>query len=248
MTAAMLPGIDRAAFAVALAMRLRQHGVAVDMTGIEAFTRALALRSAQGDGTRSELYWLARITLLRRQPDLAAFDQVFAAVFDEVVLRLDPNARRRRPSAPRADDVWAGLPDAGSGLETDGGGLPWATLPAPISAAQPPGDSELGIPQRLASRLEGLADTPFDQFTEADLELLDSWFETARRDWPTRRSRRMVTHPAGRTIALRPTLALARRTGWEPIELVRTRQLRRPRRVVMLCDVSQSMQAYAAAY
>jgi uncharacterized protein with von Willebrand factor type A (vWA) domain len=34
----------------------------------------------------------------------------------------------------------------------------------------------------------------------------------------------------------------------EPIELVRTRPLRRPRRVVMLCDVSQSMQPYAAAY
>jgi uncharacterized protein with von Willebrand factor type A (vWA) domain len=43
-------------------------------------------------------------------------------------------------------------------------------------------------------------------------------------------------------------MARARRTGWEPIELVRTRPVRRPRRLVLLCDVSRSMQAEATAY
>jgi uncharacterized protein with von Willebrand factor type A (vWA) domain len=106
----------------------------------------------------------------------------------------------------------------------------------------------VAIPERRASRRESLATTPFDQLDPADLALLGRWFEDARQRWPTRRSRRMVRHPAGRTVALRPTLARARRTGWEPIELVRTTPASRPRRVVMLCDVSQSMQAYTTAY
>ena len=65
---------------------------------------------------------------------------------------------------------------------------------------------------------------------------------------PTRRTRRRQHGPAGRRIALRPTLTRARRTGWEPVDLVRSHPVRRPRRIVLLCDVSQSMQAQATAY
>ena len=38
--AALLRGVDRAAFAVSLSVRLRQHGVPVGLTGTEDFTRA----------------------------------------------------------------------------------------------------------------------------------------------------------------------------------------------------------------
>jgi uncharacterized protein with von Willebrand factor type A (vWA) domain len=247
----VLSGVDRAGFAVAFAVRLREYGVAVGVTGVEAFSRALAIRATQGSGTRSELYWLARISLLRRQPDVAAFDQVFAAVFDEVGLRLDPHARRGSLGPSGDDESWNGLAHDRDAHEEDGGGLPWATLPPAVAlhvADDRTGDDRPAVPERRASALEGLADIPFDQLNPADLALLGRWFEAAWPHWPTRRSRRAVPHPAGRTVALRPTLARARRTGWEPIELVRTRPVRRPRRVVMLCDVSQSMQAYATAY
>jgi hypothetical protein len=52
----------------------------------------------------------------------------------------------------------------------------------------------------------------------------------------------------GHRIALRSTIARSRRTGWEAVELVHAEAVRKPRRVLMLCDVSQSMQAQAAAY
>jgi uncharacterized protein with von Willebrand factor type A (vWA) domain len=242
---ALLRGVDRAAFAVAFAVRLRERRIAVDFSGIETFTRALAVARP---GTLAELYWVARISLVRRERDLADFDQVFAAVFDDVVLRLDPNARRG--PAPRTEDSWAPLPSADAeGLdEEEGGGLPWATLPAPITAEESIAEVEIGVPQRLPSQLEGLADTPFDQLDPAELALILAWFETALKIWPTRRTRRVKPHSTGRTIALRPTLARARQTGWEPVELVRTRPVRKRRRVVMLCDVSQSMQPYATAY
>ena len=47
---------------------------------------------------------------------------------------------------------------------------------------------------------------------------------------------------------MRPTIARSRRTGWEPVRLVHERPVDRPRRIVLLCDVSQSMQAQATAY
>ena len=74
------------------------------------------------------------------------------------------------------------------------------------------------------------------------------WLEEAVRTWPTRRSRRRAAAAAGGQVALRPTIARARRTGWEPVELVRVAPVPRPRKVVMLCDVSQSMQPQVTAY
>jgi uncharacterized protein len=40
----------------------------------------------------------------------------------------------------------------------------------------------------------------------------------------------------------------SRATGWEALRLSRTRRRRRPRRVVLVCDVSRSMQPYATIY
>jgi len=109
-------------------------------------------------------------------------------------------------------------------------------------------EAEIGIPELLPSDLEGLADVPFEELDPADIALLSGWLQAALQEWPTRRSRRLALHQSGRRIAIRATLARARRTGWESIELARSRPPRRQRRVVLLCDVSQSMQAYSTAY
>jgi hypothetical protein len=239
----LLRGVDRAAFAVSLSVRLQRAGVPVGFTGMGALVRALDIVAAD---SRSSLYWATRICLVQRHSDLASFDAVFSAVFDEMGVGLDPHARRQALPGAESEDMLApvaGEPSSGD----EGGGLPWATLPRVRSTADDE-TSELVVPERLPSRLEGLADIPFDEFDPAQLALLSGWLESALADWPTRRTRRQSAHHAGRRTALRPTLARARRTGWEPIELVRTRPVRRHRRVVMLCDVSQSMQSYTAAY
>ncbi len=241
----LLRTVDRAAFATTLALRLRRAGVAVGLTGVEAFVRSLDECPPE---TRRALYWTARVTLAQRHGDLPAFDRVFAEVFCDAVLPVDPHARRRRvPPAARRDDAHASVPK-GSGPEEPGQGLPWTTLPPAVGTEGADEASGLLVPERLPSDLEALADTPFEQLDPADLALLDEWLAAALRRWPTRRSRRMARHRSGRRPALRQTLERARRTGYEPFELVRTRPIDRPRRVVMLCDVSQSMQHHAAAY
>lgn len=243
--ATLLSGVDRAAFAVAFADRLRSAGVDVGLPAASTFARALA---AQPPSTRSALYWLARVTLTHRHSDVEAFDRVFAAVFDHAGLNLDPHSRRIAPTrAQSADDRFAQTPGHDALLHRDGGGLPWATLPAVVGVADDD-LSPLGIPERLPSNLAGLAETPFEDLSADQLALLGVWLETAFRDWPSRRTRRVQPNAHGRYVNLRATMVRSRRSGWEPVHVVRSAPRYVPRRVVMVCDISQSMQAYATTY
>ena len=66
--------------------------------------------------------------------------------------------------------------------------------------------------------------------------------------WPRRRSLRREPHRHGKRIDLRETMRASRTTGWETIRVARTRSREHPRRVVLVCDVSRSMQPYATIY
>lgn len=222
----MLRGIDRAAFAVALTERLRRAGVPVGLTGMDDFVRALTVRLPR---TSAELYWVARITLLKRPEDIAALD---GALADYSGHTADASPRTSRSDARRQEDA----------------GLPWVTLPSVVGTAEDDDRDAHEVPQRRASALEQLADRPFEELDPAEVTALAAWLRAAIRDWPARRTRRQAADPAGHRIAVRPTIARARRTGWEPIHLIRVKPVRRPRRVVLLCDVSQSMQAQIPAF
>ena len=236
----LLRGTDRAAFAVAFTARLRGAGVPVGLTDTGDLVRALDVSPPT---SLSTLYWTARIALVRRHADLAAFDRVFAAVFAEAPPL--PLTRSAAPAA-RRDDV--NVPVAAGADQTGGGGgLPWATLPAVVADAEP-GESGPRLPELRPSALAALAGRPFEELDAGQTRLLGEALRAALTKWPVRRTRRHTVHPAGRRIALRPTIARARRTAWEPVAIVRQRPVRRPRRVVLLGDVSESMRAQAAAY
>jgi hypothetical protein len=65
---------------------------------------------------------------------------------------------------------------------------------------------------------------------------------------PLRRGRRQETDRRGRRIDLRRTLRTGQRTGGEAVLLARTRHRLRRRRLVLLCDISRSMEPYTRAY
>jgi uncharacterized protein with von Willebrand factor type A (vWA) domain len=239
----LLRGVDRAAFATAFAVRLRQHGVPVGLTGIEDFANALDVTTPD---SISRLYWAARIALVRRRSELATFDAVFEAVFVSAEFSIDRHIGPGQVPGSTREDVLLSVPRA-SADPSQGDGLPWATLPPVVSTSED-SDSDLGVPERLPSELEALTDLPFEELNEREMELLGRWLEEGLRTWPTRRSRRRAPGQGGRQVALRPTIARSRRTGWEPVELVRVHPVLKPRKVVMLCDVSQSMQPQIAAY
>ena len=240
-TPVLLRGVDLAAFAAALVARLRGAGVHVSAGGPASFVQAL--RKLVPDNTTA-LYWAARLTLVNRMEDLGAFDAVFAAVFGAA----EPDGSRRAmpltlpgPKTPAAGTVRpAG--DASASAQS----LPWVTrTPA---AADDTAAPSLLLPDVLPSRIAALADEPFDRFDAQDLRLLGGWLEATVARWPRRRSRRFERSPAGKRIDLRATMNASRKSGWEAMVLARTRPRRRPRRVVLACDVSRSMQPYATVY
>ena len=238
----LLRSVDRAAFAVGLGERLRRAGVPVTFTALGAFTEALGL-SPPTDVTA--LYWAARVTLVDDVTHLPAFDAVFAAVFREAARATAGQASG--PSQDHVDEVLASLSSAPAETST---GLPWHTLPHVVGtdARTPADDVTRGVPELLPSALVSLADTPFQALDPEQLAQIGAWLERAWLRWPTRPSRRRRVHPSGRAVALRETIAASRRTGWEALELSRTRGVLRPRPLTLVVDVSQSMQPYAAAY
>ena len=238
---ALLAGVDRAAFAVGLGERLRRAGVPVTFTALGAFTEALGVAPPRD---LASLYWPARVTLVDDVTHLPAFDAVFDAVFRESVLPVEGQAAGPRGEHP--EDVLASV--ASTQAPETSPGLPWHTLPHLVGGDDGARDGARGVPELLPSALQGLADTPFEELDEQQLAQIGAWLEEAWLRWPTRRSRRRRVHPAGRAVALRETIAASRRTGWEPLELSRTRRVGRPRPLTLVVDVSQSMQAYAAAY
>jgi uncharacterized protein with von Willebrand factor type A (vWA) domain len=235
----LLRGVDLAAFAVALVARLRGAGVRVSASGPAGLVQALRQLAPR---TWSELYWAARLTLVNRWEDLVAFDAVFGAVFGDVATDLDPPGLYRGvpgSSAPTSETR--------NGAAGDGAELPWVTRSSVASVVD---DAEAGLmaPDVLPSRIVARAEEPFERFDPEDLRLLGSWLERTVPRWPRRRSLRRELNRHGKRIDLRRTMNASRATAWEAVTLARTRRRRHPRRVVLVCDVSRSMQPYAAIY
>lgn len=236
-------GVDRAAFVVALAHQLRARGVPVTLTAMAAFAEALA--AVPPERVRP-LYWLARLTLVSRQPDIEVFDRVFAAAFGDAVLAVDPHARRSGPdpAAEPEDSLTSVSGDPGG--ESTAASLPWRTMPRMTPTADE--EDARVLPELLPSAVARIADTPFDELDERELAVLGRWLEESAYRWPTRRSRRLQVRSSGHRVALRETIAASRRTGWEPMELKYYHHVKRPLTVTLVCDVSQSMQSYSTAY
>jgi uncharacterized protein len=237
----LLRGVDRAALAVALVAKLRTAGVVVSASGPAGFVAALDHLLPR---SRRELYWAARLTLVNRAEDLPIFDSVISALLADAGLGVDPPNRKSSLGAAAAS--LPGMSRA-QGTTLDSGGLPWTTRPMSITAVDSPPDGT-SVPDVLPSRLIARADEPFDQFDADDLRTIGEWLQRAEANWPRRVSLRRERHPSGKRIDLRATIRASRTTGWEPIRLARTRRRPRPRPVVLVCDVSRSMQPYATIY
>ncbi len=242
---ALLPGVDQATFAVALTQRLRSAGAAVDLSAGRTLVAALAACPPTG---RTRLYWTCRVALVRRAVDLPVFDAVFAAAFDDAMLAMDPLARRADPPAlpPSAGRLTTlARSDPGPGRP---GGPGWRSAPAVVEVHAQPAQEAVQAPQPAPSPARAALDIPFDRLDPDQLRLLQDRLAERLAGWPSRRSRRTSEHPRGAQVDVRATLHRSRSTGFEPVHLLRRRPVRRPRRLVLVCDVSASMRGHAGAY
>jgi uncharacterized protein len=238
--------IDLPALATALAQRLRAAGVPTTPERASRFAEAVAL---VGPVRRSELYWTARSVFVSSQTQLPTFDRVFAAVFDPA---LEPDEERGDPYSPplsgsRASDR-PPTPEArsvaGEGLEESAGGMRGTASPPSEEEAE----REIEVPLTAASEAERLRSKSFEALEPEELERIRRMMAALELAAPRRRSRRRRRARRGEHLDLRGTLRGSLRTGGDPMTLARRTRRTRPRRLVLLCDISGSMEPYARAY
>jgi uncharacterized protein with von Willebrand factor type A (vWA) domain len=226
-------------------------GVPVSLTSTERCAQALGAVPAM---TLEDLYWLLRVSLLSRQSQIDTFDRVFAIVFDTEMGRLPSERRGQQPQLPDHEDdtlvpMRRQLDDADDDAST---GLPWATLPS-ISlsndAGEDDGDDDVTeIPELRPSLVDLDVDRPFGLLDERELQAAGELLERSIATWPRRRSRRRHVSRSGGSIAFRPSMRRAMRTGGDITQLLYSKAQTRPRRVVMVLDVSGSMESHARSY
>ena len=237
--------VDLAAVAATFGRRLHDAGVPVTPERSGWFARTLVLAAP----TRTqELYWIARAILVTNRDQLTVFDGVFTEVFRGVVdfaLRGDPNSRM----APLNTTPPRGGPQS-KGTPQDGGSSSMPRSPGLGESGDDDSDERSDEEAVLAARgiEERLGGRDFSSCTPEELAELQSLIAALVPSSPRRPSRRLVRHRRGDRLDLRATLRKAQRTGGDPVNQVHRRPSERPRRVVLIADVSGSMQAYSRAY
>jgi uncharacterized protein len=207
-----------------LAASMRAGGARVGVDELLGAHRALgAVDPARPD----EAYFALRAALCSRREDLDAFEAAFAALF----------ARRAEPAppAPEALDEVASL------------ALPRVAVPDSRLRA----DLEVGIAPAAWSDVELLREKDFADYTDAERRQARRLMARLAAGGPLRPSRR--TRPAPRRGSpphaarpdLRRTLRASLRHAGDPLERHWREPSQRQRPVVLVCDVSGSMEPYA---
>ncbi len=206
--------------AVGFAQLLRMAGVEVAVGDVLTYTESLG---AIGLTTRDDVYWAGRATLVRDPEEIPIYDRAF-------------------------ETLWEGRRFAYAAEETP---EETVTLLLDDDEVEPDDDqhasSDDSESQALRfSRLEVLRDKDFADCSRAELAEIASAMGELRWRSPTQRSRRSVAvrHQRG-SVDIQRTMRAAIRSEGEALRLWKRSQGVRTRRIVLLIDISGSMEDYA---
>ena len=176
---------------------------------------------------REEVYYACRALLVHRREQIAIFDRAFDAFWTaHTADAIEPIGN---PTEPRSA---AGLEPMAAGGED-----------VPI-ADQIEDDQATERGLKIWSNAAGLSEKDFAALT--DEEVADARAALERLVWTPgeRRTRRWI-RGRGPRLDLRRAIADSRRTGGDVMTLARQRRRIRPRPLVVLCDISGSMERYS---
>lgn len=205
--------------AVGFARLLRAAGLTTPLGSVLLFVEALG---RLGLASRETVYWSGRATLVRRPEDVALFDRAFTVFWerrDAVMAEVDEEVVRLTLRVDGDDDNEAGRADS-----TDG-------------------DDSITL---RFSAVETLRHKDFAQYSPNELAEAQTLMSRLRLAGSPRTSFRHVRGGAARP-DLRRTIRASLQTGGEPIRRHWTEPDDRPRRLVLLLDVSGSMEPYSRA-
>jgi len=233
--------------AVGFGRALRAAGLAVDLGAAIDYARALALVDI---GEREQVRAAGAAIFVRRRDDLPTYDRVFdrwwrgprpslgaegpTALRREREPAAEPRERGDRPAEPAADERRVGeLRPAGT--------------PSPVDEddGREAGAERLVIAPDAYSRGETIRHREFDKMTPAELREAERLIDVLAPRLELRRTRRYELHRHGRLLAPRAMFRRNLGTGGQLVEWTWRRPVRRPRPLVVLCDISGSMDRHS---
>jgi uncharacterized protein len=201
-----------------LAAVMRSGGAAVGVGELLDAHRALAAVDAS---SRADAFFALRTVMCSTHGDMALFARAFAAVFGAEV-------DERPPGTPRLAEPESAPPRAGMPGQT-----PASTV------------DELPVPAAW-SEDELLREKDFAEYTDAERAVARALLVQLARRSPQRLSRRTRGTARRRELHdLRATVRASLRHGGELLERRYREPAERPRRLVLVCDVSGSMAPYS---
>ncbi len=197
---------------------LREAGLEV---GPGRVADALKGLDAVGLSRQDDVYWTLRQTLVSRREDVEPFDRAFHAWFLRTAVA---QADATKPAPPSQGERRKGAPP-GPGPEVDGG------------------ETTLGAwSEDELLRTKDFAAMTAEEFARA--KRLIHEIAVAR---PQRRTRRLRPDSKGFALDVRALVRASLVTGGDPVERAFRSRKAAPRKLVLILDVSGSMEAYARA-
>jgi hypothetical protein len=229
--------------AVGFGRALRAAGLGVDLVAAIDFARALALIDL---GQR----WMVRDTgaavFVRRRDEIEAYDRTFDLFWRRRGRKLGlsrPDASAS-PDADREAGEPGALDEASEGREATMSEL--ATIGVQVAADADEGAEIEGetISPDAYSRGEVLRHRDFDRMTAQELRDAERFVDLLRPRLERRKTRRHELHRHGSRLAPRAMFRRNLATG-ELVEWVWQRRVKEPRQLVILCDISGSMERHS---
>jgi hypothetical protein len=234
--------------AVRFARALRLAGLTTDLGAAIDFARALGVVEI---GDREQVRSAGAAVFVRRRDDLEVYDEVFARFWRSRGPRLPADGGPSPMEPPR--EV---IEDEEEGLETEAGEEPRRTEPSDDGRPNP--GEEVGdeleatddidgfiVSERAYSAGEVDRHRQFDRMTAAELRDAERLIDLLIPNLERRRTRRSELHHHGRIVAPRAMFRRSLATGGDVLDWVWRRQVRRPRALVVICDISGSMERHA---
>lgn len=222
--ASRTPSVSGERLAVGFVRLLRTAGLSISASSTINYSQAL---DAVGVGDRDDVYWAGRATLLHHPEDVPLYDNVFRIFWNQ--REVDWLGTEGAPPPP-ATVLLDTDEEPADNTEDD--------------TEQPDGDIETV----RFSRVEVLTAKDFGDCTDEELDELTRLMSRLKFTTFRRLSRRQVpTKRKGRRPDVGRTVRWALKHQGEPIRRAYTTQASRPRRLILILDVSGSMESYARA-
>lgn len=235
--------------AVGFGRSLRAVRLSIDLGAAVDFARALTLVDL---ADREQVKAAGAAVFVRRRDDRSVYDAAFDAWWRRRASRLPHDSgptsmRQDEDASTDADALGAAPPEPGTepaATRPDEGGTPIPTEGSEETDDELPIDGVVISPDAY-SQGEVLRHREFDRMTPAELRDAERLVDALVPNLERRRTRRYELHSHGRRLAPRAMFRRNLGTGGQLLTWVWRRQIREPRSLVVLCDISGSMERHS---